>query len=243
MPDRVAIVTNVNDYAGRPAAEALAGDGFIVLCHDPSFTSMAEREKFDRPEARVEAAEAQSPEDLVDEAVRRFGTLDAVVSNDSYPAKRARIEEGVAEDFRATLDALMVWPFRLLGAAARVMKPRRQGRIVMLTSASPLHPYPGFSMYASARAGASVLAQAAARELAPHGIVVNAVAPNFLYSETYYPRAQWEQDPKYVQRLKEMVPMQRLGRPAEIGALIAFLVSGKSDFVSGQVIPFTGGWP
>jgi NAD(P)-dependent dehydrogenase (short-subunit alcohol dehydrogenase family) len=72
---------------------------------------------------------------------------------------------------------------------------------------------------------------------------VNAVAPNFLYSETYYPRAQWMEDPKYVQRIKDMVPLGRLGRPEEIGELIAFLVSGKSDFVTGQVIPFTGGWP
>jgi NAD(P)-dependent dehydrogenase (short-subunit alcohol dehydrogenase family) len=51
------------------------------------------------------------------------------------------------------------------------------------------------------------------------------------------------EDPKYVQRLKEMVPMQRLGRPDEIGALIAFLASGKAEFVTGQVIAFTGGWP
>lgn len=243
MSARIAIVTNVAEYAGAPAADALAADGFTVLCHDPSFAAMEARAAFETAHAGLNAASAEAPEALVAEAVSRFGRLDVLVSNDAFHAKRVRIEDGVAEEYRATLESLMVTPFRLAAAAARVMKGQGGGRMILVTSAAPLRPYPGFSMYASARAGASGLAQALAKELGAFGIQVNAVAPNFLYSETYYPRAQWIEDPKYVQRVKDLVPMQRLGRPEEIGALIAFLASGKSDFVTGQVIAFTGGWP
>lgn len=243
MADRAALVTNVTDYAGLPGATALSSDGFRVFCHDPSFGDPAARDAFTAGHAGLEPLAGQTPEALVADVVASAGRLDVIVSNDSHPATRARIEQAEAQAYRDTLEALMVWPFRLAGAATPVMKGQGGGRIVFITSASPLHPYPGFSMYASARAGASALSQALARELAPHGIQVNAIAPNFLYSETYYPRAQWMEDPKYVQRLKDMVPMQRLGRPEEIGALIGFLASGKAEFVTGQVIAFTGGWP
>jgi len=239
----VAVITNVSDYAGGPAASALAAQGFSVLAHDRSFAEAGARKAFEAANAGCTAAEAAEPEALVAEAVERFGRLDAVVSNDAFPAKRTKVEEGSAEDYRAALDALMVAPYRLAGAAAGVMKKAGGGRIVLCTSAAPMRPYPGFTVYASGRAGASGLAVALAKELGPFNIQVNAVAPNFLYSETYYPKAQWMEDPKYVQRVKDMVPLGRLGRPEEIGELIAFLLSGKSDFVTGQVIGFTGGWP
>jgi len=243
MSESIALITNVSEYAGLPGAAALAGDGFRVFCHDPSFADPAARQAFASANPALAPLAAATPEDLVAEVTGIAGRLDVVVSNDTHPASRARIEQADAQAYRDTIEALMVWPFRLAGAAAAVMKGQGAGRLVFITSASPLHPYPGFSMYASARAGASSLSQALARELAPHGIQVNAIAPNFLYSETYYPRAQWMDDPKYVQRLKDMVPMGRLGRPDEIGALISFLASGKAEFVTGQVIAFTGGWP
>lgn len=243
MSDRIALITHVSEYAGQPGATALAADGFRVFCHDPSFAELAARQAFAAGNPGLEPLAGATPEDLVAEVTGIAGRLDVVVSNDTHPASRARIEQADAQAYRDTIEALMVWPFRLAGAAAAVMKGQGGGRLVFITSASPLHPYPGFSMYASARAGASSLSQALARELAPHGIQVNAIAPNFLYSETYYPRAQWMDDPKYVQRLKDMVPMGRLGRPDEIGALISFLASGKAEFVTGQVIAFTGGWP
>lgn len=243
MTNRVALVTNVTDYAGAPAVAALIAQGCRVLGHTPSFTEAEACAAAEAATPGLHAALAQAPEELVAEAVDRFGRLDVLISNDTHPAARVRIKEASPEDYRAALEALMVTPFRLAAAAARVMKAQRAGAMVFITSALPLHPYAGFSIYASARAGAGCLAQTLARELAPFGIPVNAVAPNFLYSETYYPKAQWQDDPKYVQRLKELVPMQRLGRPEEIGALIAFLSSGASDFVTGQIIPFTGGWP
>jgi NAD(P)-dependent dehydrogenase (short-subunit alcohol dehydrogenase family) len=72
---------------------------------------------------------------------------------------------------------------------------------------------------------------------------VNVVAPNYLYSEAYYPRARFIDDPLGSAEIAAKVPLGRLGRPEEIGELIAFLASGRAPFVTGQVIDFTGGWP
>ncbi len=72
---------------------------------------------------------------------------------------------------------------------------------------------------------------------------MNAVCPNYLYSEMYYPRARFVDDPKGSCEIARLVPAGRLGRPEEIGELIAFLASGKSRFTTGQAIHFTGGWP
>jgi len=81
------------------------------------------------------------------------------------------------------------------------------------------------------------------REVASFGIQVNVVAPNYLYSEMYYSRARFIDDPEGREHIASVVPMGRLGEPEEVGELIAFLASGRSSFVTGQVIQFTGGWP
>ena len=69
------------------------------------------------------------------------------------------------------------------------------------------------------------------------------LAPNYLYSEAYYPRARFVDDPKGREQIAAIVPMGRLGNPEEAGELVAFLASGRSRFMTGQVINFTGGWP
>lgn len=82
-----------------------------------------------------------------------------------------------------------------------------------------------------------------AREAASFGIQVNVVAPNYLYSELYYPRARFIDNLKGRELIADIVPMGRLGTQDEVGELVAFLASGRSSFVTGQVIYFTGGWP
>lgn len=72
---------------------------------------------------------------------------------------------------------------------------------------------------------------------------MNVVAPKYLYSEACYPRARFIDDPEGRARIAARVPMGRLGRPEEVGELIAFLASNRAPFVTGQVIDFTGGWP
>jgi NAD(P)-dependent dehydrogenase (short-subunit alcohol dehydrogenase family) len=93
------------------------------------------------------------------------------------------------------------------------------------------------------RAATTAFAKALAKEAAPFGVQANVVAPNYLYSEMYYPRARFIDDPTGRDTIARAVPFGRLGQQEEVGALIAFLASGKSPFTTGQVIYFAGGWP
>jgi len=82
-----------------------------------------------------------------------------------------------------------------------------------------------------------------ARELAPFGIAVNAIAPNYFANEMYYPKARFIDDPAGRAFVARMVPAGRLGRPEELGELVTFLATTRARFMTGTTLEFTGGWP
>ena len=145
--------------------------------------------------------------------------------------------------FQESISALLLFPVELSQRLLPAMKATQRGRFVFVTSARYLQPEVGFAVATTVRAATTAFARSLAREAAAHGIQVNVVAPNYLYSEAYYPRARFIDDPAGKAEIAGKVPMGRLGEPEEIGELIGFLASGKSQFVTGQVIDFTGGWP
>lgn len=115
--------------------------------------------------------------------------------------------------------------------------------MLFVTSARYLQPEPGFAVATSIRAGTTAFALALAREAAPFNIQVNVLAPNYLYSEAYYPREKFIDNPAGSKIIADKVPMGRLGTPEEVGELSVFLISSRSTFITGQIVNFTGGWP
>ena len=164
-----------------------------------------------------------------------------VVSNDDAPAIRAPLEDARVDDFRAGLEAMLVRPFLLAQAAVKPMKRQGGGRILLVTSAAPFRGLANYTMYAAARGGANALALTMARELAPHNIIVNAVAPNYVANPSYFPPALLA-DPQALAKIERNIPLGRLGRPEEVGALIEFFAVGDCAFVTGHVVPIAGGW-
>lgn len=238
----VALVTQATLYAGPGAVTALRRAGYRVVCQDDGFVDEQRRAEFAAAHPGVLASPHKSPYRAVSSALREYGRLDLVVSNDVYPAKYQPVTELDPAELRPAAEALLVTPAALVAKVAAVMRRQGCGHIVLITSAAPERPEPGFSVYSSLRAGASAFARAAARELAPHGITVHAIAPNFLASEQYYPHARWGTAEGRAE-LREMLPAGRLGTAEEIGELIVFLAGGSADFTTGEVIRFTGGWP
>ncbi|MGI5413807.1 SDR family oxidoreductase [Streptomyces chartreusis] len=243
MDRRTALVTNVLQYGGPGTVAALETAGYSIACHDRSFTDPLAREAYAAGHPEATLLSAQEPAAVVAEAIDSLTVIDALISNDVHPNRPTLIEDVSLEELRATIEAVLVTPFRLAQAVIPHMKERCAGSIVLVTSARELQPEPGFSVPTTARGGATTFALALARELAPSGIQVNAVAPNYLYSEMYYPRSRFVEDPAGRRSIEERVPVGRLGTPQEFGALVEFFASGSSQFVTGQVIAFTGGWP
>lgn len=237
------LITNVKDYTGPGTLPVLLREKMQPVCHDPSFKDEQTANAFVKAHPGTVALRAQTPEAIGRELKDNQIEPDAVVSNDVFPNTQCSIEEVSMETLRASFEALLLFPFRLAQVLITDMKRRKKGSFVFVTSARYLKPEFGFSVATTIRAGTTAFALALSKEAAPFGIQVNVLAPNYLYSEAYYPRARFVDDPEGRKQIATIVPMGRLGDPEEVGELIAFLVSGRSQFTTGQVINFTGGWP
>jgi NAD(P)-dependent dehydrogenase (short-subunit alcohol dehydrogenase family) len=240
---KVALVTHATGYAGPAAVTALLKHGFRVLVHDYSFVDDTVWKEFSHTQVGAERVVAESVGDVADAAWSKGGHIDAVISNDHYPAVHRATTEASPDDLRRTLEMLVVQPFELVRSVIPRFKQQGGGAIVMVTSCRTKLPMFGGAIPDAARDAANALVRSLAIELAPMDIAINAVAPNFFYSEAYYPRAVFVDDPDGRAYVEASVPMRRLGRQDEIGELILFLSTTRARFLTGSIIDFAGGWP
>jgi 3-oxoacyl-[acyl-carrier protein] reductase len=239
----IALVTNALSFAGPPAVAALHDAGFQVFTHDTSFAYAEARDEYRRENPSAVMLAEQLPADIVEAVWTAGKRLDVVVSNDAYRPIRSSIEAADVADLQATLDRLVVFPFALAKAAIPKLKAQTNARFVVITSNRNRLPLVGGAIPDIARAGANALVKSLSLELASHGIPVNAIAPNYLYSETYYPRARFVDDAIGRAYIEQVVPVGRLARPEEIGELIRYLATMQGNFLTGAIIDFSGGWP
>ena len=250
---RVALVTNVEEYGGAGAARALAGAGFTVVCHDRMFTDSVKREAYATADGRLRPAPEQGPQELVAAVMAELGRVDVVVSNDFIPGtlwdpspelpepgspymRSQLFEDADVGEFRATLEELVIRPFLLAQAVLPSMKERRSGAIIFITSAVSYRAGPQYEMYSAGRIATTSLAQGLAIQAAPYDVQVNPIGPAWFANPTYYPERHRD---RWMPEAEREVPLGRLGRPDELGALIVFLVSGQALPLTGQFLPFT----
>jgi len=239
----IALVTNGCQFAGPATLLGLKQLNCQVYVHDPSFSDDARREAF---AAENDGAIPVAGDRLTvaNAVMKAAGRLDILVENPS-----PRGEAHVTDD--DNVDALDQWltdaaselitePFELLNFAARAMRQRSRGVIVLLTSESWEKPQHGSVYYSAMRAAFPCLALGAARDLAPAGIQVNCVSPNYLESKEYYPPKLWSQPDKR-KELAELTPVGRLQTAAELGNVIGFLASRPNPFLTGTTIKIDGG--
>ena len=243
MTQRIALVTNCLAYAGPAATGALSADGFVTMCHDASFTDAVARAAFTAQHPKLVALAAQDSAAIFAEAASH-GAVEAIVSNDYVPpsALGASLETASLESVQHLLDELFLRPFLLIQAALPALKAARKGSIVLMTSAAAVKLLAVVPLYSAIRAAATTLATVCAKTLGEHNILVNSIGPNWFENPTYFPPGRWEQDAALRETVAKEVPLQRLGKQEEMGALIAFLASGKAAPVTGQFFGFTGGW-
>ena len=213
-----------------------------MVCHDRSFAEAEAAEGFAAANPGLAVIREQTPAEIVAAATGKAGRVDVLVCNDAGAAIRAPIETASVDDMRSALDEMVVFPFLLAGAVVPQMKQRRQGKILFITSATPLRGLPNYSIYVTARGAANALAVSLAQELGRDNIQVNAIAPNYVESPTYFParaggrpRGARQDDPEH----SAEAPRQA-GRGRGPGGVLH--ASDRSDFITGHVMPFAGGW-
>lgn len=235
------LLTDAEHFVGPSSSVALAELGATLYCQDVAFTDADARAAYEARHTNIVALSAQATKDIADEALSKAGHIDVVIHNDSYPAKRAPIDEPDAEEFRRTLDGLAVRPHELTGYLVPAMKARKAGKIIFMTSAAPIGGIPNYSMYAAARGCTNAMVKSLSLELARYNIQVNAIAPNYVDNPSYFPKELMENEAA-AKKILSNIPLGRLGTPQEASALVAFMASDLSSFITGQIIPLAGGW-
>ncbi len=243
MNKKTAIITNVLDFVGPPAVQALLEDDYSIIAQDPAFQNHEVKEEYKTKNPGSTPLYVKEPKELIEHVWATNQHVDVIISNDTYPAIHVPIDEANVEDLVATIENVMIYPFKLMQAAIPKLKKQGKGNVIMVTSCRTELPLPGGSIPDMARAGANALVKSLSIELAPYGIPVNAIAPNYLYSEAYFPKAKFIDNPIGKEFIREVVPAGRLGEPEEIGELISYLANMKGSFHTGTIVKFAGGWP
>ena len=217
---RRVLVTDADDFVGPATVERFGalGDQVVTVTEPITERSAAQR--------------------VLDEQ----GPFDVVVVNLDLPIPVGGVTELSDEQWRGAherlVDPLFWWCATCLGP----MIEAGSGAIVVPTSATALRQT-GFPIvaYQTARSAQVAMVAAIGAEMAPHGVRVNAIAPNYVENPSYYP-PELVADERFQAAVRRDVPSQRLGSGGEAAAVIEWLASDAASYVFGAVIPVDGGW-
>jgi len=243
LDGRVALVTGSSTGLGKAIAVALGQAGAKVALN---YYNNAERGQTALAEFRAAGgtgemfrANVVDPEDvtrLYGEIEESLGPVDILVCNATPDQPQKPIEEYDWEFYQSMLDFFVKSPYLLSLACLPHMKQQKWGRIINITSEVFQQGVSPFTAYVAAKGGQTGFCRSLARELAPHQITVNMVAPGWIPVERH------EKDP---QELKDgyfaNIPMQRWGVPEDVGAAVCFYASEEASFITGQTVSVNGG--
>lgn len=246
LDGKVVLVTGGGSGIGRATCLILAREGARVMVSDISVQGGEETVELigqDGGEAcfvRADVANKDSVEDLVAETVRTFGRLDGAFNNAGIGGAFANTVDQTDSDFDRMIAVNLKGIWLCMRAELRRMREQGGGSIVNTASIAGLIGMPPSPIYSAAKHGVIGLTKTAALEFAKDGIRVNAVCPGV--TETPMVGGLFEQRPRAQDMVVAQTPIGRCGRPEEIGAAAAWLLSDAASFVTGIALPVDGGW-
>jgi 3-oxoacyl-[acyl-carrier protein] reductase len=238
LQGRRAFVAASSAGLGRASAEALLAEGAeVMLCARGAQRLEEARaelaQKYHRP-VRALAADLSRPEEAaraVTEAAAQLGGLDVLVTNSGGPPP-GRFEAHDLQAWRAAVDLLLLSTVEMVRAALPQLERSSQPRIVMIASTAVKQPIPNLILSNSVRASVVGLAKTLSQELAPKQILVNVVCPGTIDTDRI--RQLGHVDASHI-------PLGRIGRPDELGAVVAFVASSRASYLTGSTLQVDGG--
>jgi len=242
----VALVTGGGAGLGRACALALGRRGARVAVHYMKSRSGAEAVVAELRAAGTEAhafpgdlTRAADAASLAEAVTTTFGSIDVLVNNTGDLIERKPLMEMSEELFHAVMDVNVTSAFLVSRAVGPGMIARKRGAIVNMSSLAAWNGGgPGAGAYATSKGAIASFTRALAKELAPHGIRVNCVAPGLIGDTAFHGRFT---APAAFEAAAKGVLLGRAGTPEEVGSVVAFLASRDASFLTGETIEINGG--
>lgn len=227
---RTVLVTGGNRGIGLACTEAFLADG-----HRVATVSRSGAEVDGALAVACDIADAEAIDAAITRVEDELGPVEVLVANAGM-TKDGLLVRMSDEDFASVVETNLTGTFRFARAVTKNMMRARFGRIVMMSSVGAYMGAAGQANYAASKAGIIGLARSMARELASRSITVNVVTPGPIDTDMFAAVTD-----KRREELAATVPMNRLGAPEEVAAVVRFLASDEAAFVTGAVVPVDGG--
>ncbi|MFJ8950950.1 3-oxoacyl-ACP reductase FabG [Streptomyces sp. NPDC102381] len=240
LADKTAVITGGAQGIGLAIARAYVREGAKVVLGDLNLEAAeAAAKELGGPSVahavRCDITEADQVDALIRAAIDTFGSLDVMVNNAGI-TRDATMRTMTEDQFDQVIDVHLKGTWNGTRKAAAVMRAQKRGAIVNISSLSGKVGMVGQTNYSAAKAGIIGLSKAAAKEMAHHGVRVNAIQPGLIRSAMTeaMPQKAWDQ------KMAE-IPMRRAGEVEEVASVALFLASDLSSYMTGTVLEVTGG--
>ncbi|WP_182188400.1 3-oxoacyl-[acyl-carrier-protein] reductase [Pectinatus frisingensis] len=242
LDGKVALITGASRGIGRAIALSLSAAGAAVAVNYAGNDAAAEavRSEIIKNGGRAiiikaDVSDAAAVDAMIEKVIAEYGTIDILINNAGI-TKDTIVARMKQQDWTAVVNTNLSGVFNCCKPAAKLMMKKRAGKIVNMASVVGLTGNIGQANYAAAKAGVIGFTKSLARELAARGITVNAVAPGFISTDMTAVLSD-----KARENILNGIPLKKMGSPEDVADAVLFLVSGRADYITGQVINVDGG--
>jgi len=243
LESKVAIVTGGARGIGKAIALALAREGAQVIVNDVNLegaeevveqiSSMGRQAKA----MKADISKREEVKKMIQETLAIFHKIDILVNNAGI-IRRGSLEDHTEEDWDKVIAVNLKGTFNCAKEVVPIMKKQRYGKIINISSvAGKVGDIASAPSYGASKGAINAFTKSLARELAPYGINVNAVAPHAIETEM---SAEWSEEKRC--QIISQIPLGRLGRSEEVAEAVVFLVSDGAAFITGEILDVNGGY-